>query len=99
MEPFLRGALAASLCSAAANICTSHFVVGNDVELFCKSVSLNVKIFIKQGVPPLWEAAFKVSASFSLAQGPFEGLQTFSKRRGGGEGGRLRSLMRACVLD
>lgn len=48
MEPFLRDVLAASLFSAAANICTSHFVVGKDVELFCKTLSLNVKIFIKR---------------------------------------------------
>lgn len=43
MEPFLR-----DVPAAAANICTSHFVVGNDVELFCKTLSLNVKIFIKR---------------------------------------------------
>lgn len=99
MEPFLRGALGASLFSAAANIRTSHFVVPNDGELFCKTVSLNVKIFIKQCVPPLWEAAFKASASLCLAHGAFEGLQTFSNWRGGRGGDRLRSLMRACVLD
>lgn len=99
MEPFLTGALAASLFAAAANICTSHFVVGNDVELFCATVSLNVKIFIRQRAKPQWEAALPAPASLRWAPGAFEGLQTFRKRRGGRGGGRLRSLMRACVLD
>lgn len=46
---FFIGELAVSLLLVSGNVCTPHFLVGNDVELFSKIASLNGEIFIKGG--------------------------------------------------
>ncbi len=61
---FFIGELAVSLFLVAGNICTPHFQVGNDLELFSRIAPLNGKIFIKRRVP-LWRGEnFSVGGSF-----------------------------------
>ena len=45
---FFIGELAVSLFLLAGNVCTSHFLGSNDLELFSKIVSLNGEILIKR---------------------------------------------------
>lgn len=61
---FFIGELAVSLFLVAGNVCTSHFLVGNDLELFSRIAPLNGEIFIKRRVP-LWRGEnFSVGGSF-----------------------------------
>lgn len=60
---FFIGELAVSLFLVAGNVCTSHFLVGNDLELLSKIASLNGEIFIKKRVL-LWRGIFSVGGSF-----------------------------------
>lgn len=79
LATFLVGELAVPLFLVDCNICTSHFVAGNDVELFSKTASLNCGIFIKRRLPLWrggvfqWGAAFKLFASSSLSSGTQQG--------------------------
>lgn len=61
---FFIGELAVSLFLVAGNICTSHFLVGNDLELFSKIASLNCEIFIKRRVPLCRGENFSVGGQF-----------------------------------
>ena len=58
------GELAVSLFLVASNVCTSHFLVGNDLELFSKIASLNGEIFIKRRVPPWRGENFSAGGRF-----------------------------------
>lgn len=86
---FFIGELAVSLFLVACDICTSHFLVGNDLELYSKIASLNGEIFVKRRVL-LWRAEnFSVRGSFkNVCQLVFvdgvigtQGPQMFSRQR------------------